>query len=126
MVKCHNIDIFSETLLYVFDFLREIEANTLQHLDHVMGFKKDIPGISRGLDILIFEGLSIFQKFYNEFLLYLPGGRGQHCATSDPGMGFQKNTPGISRGLNIQVCVFSIFYRNATINFLDFVHDGTG
>ena len=76
MVKCQNIDIFSETLLYVFDFLHEIEANTLQHLDHVMGFKKD--------------------------------------------------TPGISRGLNIQVCVFSIFHRNATINFFDFVHDDTG
>ena len=34
-------------------FCMMIEANTVQHLDQVLGFKIDNPGISRGLDIQI-------------------------------------------------------------------------
>ena len=47
-----------------------IEVNAMQHLDQVLGFKKDNPGISRGLDLQIWGFLHFFQKYCNEFLLF--------------------------------------------------------
>ena len=61
-----------ETLLHVFFiFCMTIEANTLQHLDHVLRFEKDNPGISRGLNIQICGSLHFFQKYYNLFYICL-------------------------------------------------------
>ena len=34
-----------------------IEANTVQHLDQVLGIQKDKPGISRGLNVQIWGSL---------------------------------------------------------------------
>ena len=63
-------------------FCMMIEANTVQHLDQVLGFKKENQGISRGLYIQ-FEGLFIYSRNATmSFFQILHGNRGQHCATS--------------------------------------------
>ena len=47
-----------------------MEANTEEHLDQVLGIKKDKAGISRGLDIQILGSFYLFEECYNAFLLY--------------------------------------------------------
>ena len=46
-----------------------IEVNAMQHLDQVLGFKKDNPGYNRALSIQFWGSFHLFQKWYNEFLL---------------------------------------------------------
>ena len=79
----HEIfDIFSETLQYIFLILHGDKGQNCEHLEQLLGFKKDNPGISRGLYIK-FEGLYIFSEMLQGIFIYiLLHDRGQHFATS--------------------------------------------
>ena len=79
-----------------------IEPNTVQHLGQVFGFKKNNPGISRGLSVKKLGFLTFSWKRYYEFFDTLHDDRAQLRATFGPDVRFQRNNPGISRGLSIK------------------------
>ena len=80
-------------------------------------FKKNNPGISRGLSVKKFGFLTFSRKRYYEFFDNLHDDRAQYSATFEPGVRFQKKQTGISWGLSVKKFGFLTFFRNATMIF---------
>ena len=59
-----------------FDILLMIGPNTVQHLGQVSGFKKNNPGISRGLSVKKLGFLTFSRKRYYNFFDFLHDDRG--------------------------------------------------